>query len=114
MKPLKSARGLARWILRLSLIIVIFFANYTIFLNFNIKSVGFYFSLIFLLSGLLLLVGGFLKDPSLTIISSLIILILSVYQLIKIFNGSIGEYLIDEFISVSLAFYFLSAGNKSS
>ena len=71
-------------------------------------------ALVFLLSGLFLLVGGFLKNSSMTVISSLLILLLSLYELFKAYNGTIGDYLIEEFLSVSLALYFLSAGNKSS
>ncbi len=114
MKPFRSLQGLSGWLLRAGLVLFIIEAHYKTFIGFNYKVSGFYFSLLFLMAGLLLFIGGFLKNSSLTVVSGFVLFILSIINIILVFNGVIGEYLLDEYIILSLALFFLSNGNKRS
>src|SRR4030042_1598766 len=111
MKPLKSTTPLARWLLRLSLVVFIFFTYFGTFKNFDFNSLEFYFASVYVIFGALLFIGGFLSKSSLTVISAFILFLLSVYLLIKSFSGDIGEHLLEYLLPASIAFYFLSTGN---
>ena len=112
MKPLKRGKQLAGWLLRLALAGFIAIIHYHVVREFNYKAPGFYFSLIYLILAVLIVIGGLLNSPGLTIISGLFIFVLSVYFLIVSFKGSSDRYLMDRFIIATLGFYFLTSGNK--
>ncbi len=113
MKPLKTTTPLARWLLRLSLAVFVFFAYFGTFRNFEFNNLEFYFAAIYVIFGTLLFVGGFLSNSSMTVISGFIIFLLSVYLLIKSFSGDIGEHLLGYLLPASIGFFFLSTGNDN-
>jgi len=110
MKPWKSLSGIAVWIMRLSVVLFIYTRFFGIFMQFNLQERSFYIATAFLLSGLLLLLGGFLRQ-SLTVIAGLALVILAGLQIFLQFNWitpSLALWLL--FGSVGL--YFLTNGNK--
>ncbi|MBN2613855.1 MAG: hypothetical protein JXB00_20020 [Bacteroidales bacterium] len=113
MKPLKTTTPLARWLLRICLAAFLFFTYFSLFKSFNLKSIDFYFAAVYFVFGALIIVGGFLKNHSLTVISGLIIFLLSVYQFIKSFSGELNAGIMVYLLPASIAFYFLSTGNDS-
>jgi hypothetical protein len=113
MKPLKSIIPLARWLLRLSLAVLIFFTYYKTFKGFDFNNLGFYFAAVYVIFGALLVIGGFLSKSSLTVVSAFILFLLSVYLLIKNATGDIGTQMTEYLLPASIAFYFLSTGNDN-
>lgn len=111
MKPFKASIPLSRWLLRISLVALMFFYYFSAFNSFNLKSPEFYFAAVYIVFGSLLFIGGFMSKSSLTVISALIIFILSVYMLIVKFTGITDRNIIVYFLPASLSFYFLSTGN---
>ncbi len=112
MRPFKRGKPLAGWLLRLALAGFIITIHYHAVRTFNYKVPEFYFSLAYLIFAVLIIIGGLLNSPGLTVISGLFIFVLSVYFLIISFKGSFDNYIIDRFIIAALGFYFLTTGNK--
>jgi len=112
MQPFKYGQTIAKWLLRITLVLYLFLGNINRISPINFESVRFYVALIFVIFAVLLLVGGFLSKPGLTVISGLIIFLLSSYQLIISFNGRIDQGLVLYLFPLSIGFVFLCQGNK--
>jgi hypothetical protein len=83
MKPVKATIPVARWMLRLTLLIFFYFHYFATVKGMNFNSIPFYFALIYLTSGVLLIFGALFSQRGLTILSSILIFVLSVYLIIK-------------------------------
>jgi hypothetical protein len=112
MQPFKYGQVIAMWLLRITLALYLFLSYINRLSPINFESIRFYVSLVFVIFAVLLLVGGFLSKPGLTVISGLIIFLLSAYQLIISFNGRIDISLVMYFFPLSIGFFFLCQGNK--
>jgi len=112
MKPLKTATILALWLMRLSLITLIFLTFGSETLAFEYKSKEFYVATSFVVFSFLLLVGGFMPKSTLTVVSGFFLAAICLYSiLIQISNGinvSIATFL----IIFSVSFFFVCNGNK--
>lgn len=111
MKPLTSLFKLSKWLLRIAIFFVVFTQYYDIFMQFNLSSIGFYVSAVFLIFGVLLLAGGFLDKDHLTVVSSLLILLASIYMSVVSFDGITSKFAINVLVG-TVAFLFLTNGNK--
>lgn len=112
MKPFKSVLPFSRWLLRITLLAYLIVIHFDTFKALNFSSLQFYFAAVFIVFSALLLLGGFISE-SLTVVSALIIIVLSLYQMIVSFTGTITEATVWFLIPLSISFYFLSTGNKS-
>jgi len=112
MQPFKYGQVVAQWLLRLTLVLYLFLGNINGLSRINFESVRFYITLAFIIFSVLLLVGGFLSKPGLTVISGLVIFLLSVYQLVISFDGRIDVNLVLYLFPLSIGFFFLCQGNK--
>lgn len=112
MKPVKKLQPLSIWLMRLAATLFILLAYYNTFITFNTSSITFYLSSVFLVFGILLFVGGFLKTSKLTVISSIILILATGYHaflnLQSAFDYNFGVYV----ILGSLFVYFLAHGNS--
>jgi cell division protein FtsX len=113
MKPFKSGAILAAWLLRLMLVWFIYKTYVQSFPGFDFKSFSFYVDACYVLFGLMLLVGGFLQKPALTVFSGLFLFILPVVQLIRSFPEKPGEAMLLYLIPLSVGFYFFTSGNDN-
>ncbi len=114
MRPVRSASGLAKWLLRIALFAYIFVLYFSTVKGFNFNYLDFYIGLIFLLFAALLVIGGFLRKHTLTVLSGLIILILSIVEMFRVFDGNmINPKFIMYLLIGALGLFFLSKGNKS-
>jgi len=79
MKPITAALKVANWLFRGSLLIylVLFYFEKIIVVNFQSFNDVLYF--IYVLSGLLLFVGGFLSKPTLSIIAGILVSLCTLY-----------------------------------
>jgi hypothetical protein len=113
MKPFKSGKPIALWLLRLSLMPVLFSIYYTTVSTWNFKNLSFYISVFMLISGAVLIISGFLSKPLLTVISGLVIFCISLYKVYITFNGVIDMYVSMHLIPLSLGFFFFTNGNET-
>jgi hypothetical protein len=110
MEPIKSFIPLARWLLRISLGIIIYQYFFNTFLTFSFNNLNYFLTLLFIIFGVLLIIGGLLKGNTTTVISGLVVFILSI---IMIFMGQVTlEKVLTFFIPASIGFYFMAAGNR--
>jgi hypothetical protein len=112
MQPLKSGQVVALWFLRIALVLYLFFDNIYSLRQIGFQSLRFYIAFAFVIFAVLLLVGGFLSKPGLTVISGLIIFLLSAYQLFISYGGKFDVGLILYLFPLSIGFFFLCQGNK--
>ena len=112
MQPLKSGQVVAIWFLRITLVLYVFFDNIYSLRQINFDNIRFYIAFGFVIFAVLLLVGGFLSKPSLTVISGLAIFLLSSYQLFISYGGKVDSGLILYLFPLSTGLFFLCQGNK--
>lgn len=112
MKPFNSGAVIAAWLLRILLIWFVYKNYFQAFTGFDIKDFSFYVATAYLLFAILVLAGGFMQNPGLTVISGLIIFILPIVQLIRSFPDNPGNVLILYLIPLSVGFYFFTNGNS--
>ncbi len=111
MKPLKNLYPLGSWILRLCLLFYLVASFSGILVQFNLQSPWFWLSGVNLAAGFFLFVGGLLPKPGMTVLSSLIILLAALYQLI--FLTQPIQYLThaEVFMATGTALLFITRGN---
>lgn len=110
MEPIKSFVPLAKWLLRIALLIIVYITYYEIVMAFDFSSRNFYIALGMIVLTILLFFGGFFSSPTLTVITGALIFLLSVAQM---FLGGISVNMVfAHFTPAVLGFYFLARGNK--
>ncbi len=109
MEPMKSLVPLGKWLLRITVALIIYTSFLDAALTFSFSGMVYFIALAMVIFAILLLVGGFLKKNSVTVISGLVILILSVI-LMFIDGISIGT-VIGNFATASIGLYFMARGN---
>jgi len=110
MEPIKGFMPIARWLLRLTLGIVVYMHFFDTFLTFSFNNLNYFMALLYIIFTVSLIIGGLLKKNATTVISGMIIFILSI---IMIFMGEISlNKVLEYFLPASLGFYFMAAGNK--
>ncbi|MBN2662154.1 MAG: hypothetical protein JXR68_00775 [Bacteroidales bacterium] len=110
MKPLIGAKSISRWLLRLFPAFFIFNNHLETLLNFDFSDVIYLIILALGLFSLLLILGGFFRKQSLTIVSGLIISILSLIMLFLNFENTIIVSF--SVILILLGFFFVANGNN--
>jgi len=112
MQPFKSGQVVAIWLLRISIVVFLFLGNVRDLSPINLNSFRFYITFALVIFAVLLLVGGFMSKPGLTVISGLVIFFISAYRLVVLFNGRIDlDYTVHLF-PLAIGFFFLCQGNK--
>lgn len=112
MQPLKSGQIVAFWLLRITIVLYLFFDNFNSLRQIHFDDFHFYISLALVVFSFLLLVGGFISKPGVTVFSGLFIFLLSSYQLFISFNGKFDSGLILYLFPLSIGFFFLCQGNR--
>ena len=111
MKPFKSGISFAKWMLRLSLVIYLIAFYHGTLRYFDFLDVSFVFAIIYIVAAISLLAGGFRKQDNITVISSLMLLIAVAFNIyLDVADGIYG--VINHLLPLSIAFFFLSNGNK--
>lgn len=113
MKPFKSGKPVANWLLRIALMGTLTVIYYNAVSTLNFSNFNFYLAAIMLLLGVLLFYSAAFSKSSMTIIVGLIIFLVSLYKLMVSFNGSIDGYLITHLVPLSVGFYFFTNGNDA-
>jgi hypothetical protein len=110
MKPLKSFVPLAKTLLRITAAILIGALYFDRLTNPDLTSVYWFISVVIVIFSGLLLIGGFLKSASLTVVSGLIICILSIIMMFM--HGIDIDALVTHIAPAAIGFYFLARGNR--
>ncbi|MFO8234884.1 MAG: hypothetical protein R6U04_05745 [Bacteroidales bacterium] len=112
MKAVKQLQPLSIWLMRLAAALFILLAYFDTFAALKLSSITFYISTVFMIFGILLFIGGFLKNSTLTVISSAVLILATGYHaflnLQSAFDYNFGVYV----ILGSLFVYFLAHGNS--
>jgi hypothetical protein len=112
MKPFKSGKPIAIWMLRIALIPVLFQLYNTPISTLNYTSMAFYLGICMFVCGVLIIIGGIFSKPGFTIISGLLIFSISTYKIILSYNGIFDTYIAMHLIPISLGFFFFTNGNE--
>ncbi len=111
MKPVKSLVPLAKWLLRIALVLFIIARYINNLLEFNFNSIPFILAALLFIFGFLLIIGGFMRKASFTVVSGLAIFIISVFQIIGALQSGHFEAFTLLFLQGAIGFYFMSRGN---
>jgi len=112
MKPFKSGSVLAAWLLRLTLAGFVYLNYVKGFPAFDLKSFSFYIHVAYVLFTVLLIAGGFMQKPAMTVVSGLALFILPVVLLIHSFPDDLVNGMLLYLIPLSVGFFFFTAGNN--
>ena len=111
MKPVKSLVPLAKWLLRIAALGIVYKAgHFDTVLTLSFKGFSFFVSMALTILVVLLIIGGFLKKSSMTVISGLLILIVSLLVLF-IQTGFSIPGLLSVLPLAAIGFYFMARGN---
>lgn len=113
MKPLEATTPVARWMLRITLLLFLYFNYFSVVKSLDFESLNFYIAALNVVSGIFLIFGALFSKPGLTIIPSIIIFLISIYLAIKNTSGIPDQGILKYIIPGSIAFLFLSTGNDS-
>ncbi len=111
MKSFTAFSGIARWALRITILLVVFTRYYEDFMAFQLDSFEFYVAAVFIIFGVLLLIGGFLSKHDITVVSGLLLVIASIIMGFVSFDGITGEFALNLLLG-SAALLFVTEGNK--
>lgn len=111
MKPLKFLDSIAYWLLRLTFVGYIVISSIGSFRNFNISDFQLYVTMVFVVFGVLLIIGGLLSNQGLTVISSLGIFIILIYRALTPWPPAFSDNFLMELVFASVALVFASRGN---
>lgn len=110
MNPIKELSPASTWLIRVLTCFIVYQKYFDTFLTFQLKGSYYFFSLSFILSALMLFIGGFTKSHLLSMIMGFILFVLSVSMIIM------GEFSFDaithHFALLTLGFYFFARGNS--
>jgi hypothetical protein len=109
MKPLKFVVPIANWLLRFSIAILVYDRFWGTLEKLEIENQSFYFALAMALSTLALLLGGFFKKNTTTILSAFILFGLS-FAFIFIGGFTLGK-LFENLVPAAISLYFFGRGN---
>ncbi|HBG69496.1 MAG: hypothetical protein A2W93_01210 [Bacteroidetes bacterium GWF2_43_63] len=112
MKPAKAFYPFAAWLIRLTMLLFTYVFFFETIRAFDYNSVEFYIASAFAIFSVLVLVGGFLSKPAMTVVSAFFLFGLSVYQLIIHFSEKPDTITVAYMLSISAMLVLFSVGNK--
>ena len=112
MQPFKFAFPFAVWVLRLSILLMVYMIFFGTFRAFETNNVEFWIACGFGLFAVLLFVGGFLKSHNLTVISALILALACGYKVFMHFVFDQGSIVAVYGVFGAISVYFITAGNR--
>jgi hypothetical protein len=113
MKPFTSGSVIAAWLLRLTVAGFVYLNYAKGFPAFDLKSFSFYIHSAYMMFAVLLIVGGFMQKPTLTVVSGLFLFVLPIVLLIHSFPDDLLSGMLLYLIPLSTGFFFFTAGNNN-
>ncbi len=112
MKPLKVALPLANWLMRLALAVYLILTWWGSFTAFQLEFTSFWYAVIYIVFAAFLVIGGFIPEQGITVVSGLIIFLLSIVLMFTT-SYTIIDDILPFLLPATVGFYFLCRGNKS-
>jgi len=112
MRPLNSALPLAHWIMRISLATIIIYLQWPFIKTVNFQKTDDIISFAYVVSGILLIIGGFIKNSVLTVISAAIIFLITLYFLYLHFPSHLHLRYLIYMWPLSVSLFYLANGNE--
>jgi hypothetical protein len=115
MKPISAALPIANWIFRGSILLylLLLYFDKIIVVNFRSFSEVMYF--VYVLSGLLIFIGGFLTKPTLSIISGIVLFLCTLYFMVINLPGDFTRLQISTYLvylwPAGIGLYFAGSDN---
>jgi len=109
MNPIKSLVPIAKWFLRVSVAIILYDFYFKLFEKFSFNSFEFFIAFVLIVCAVTIIVGGFLKNNTLTVVSGLVICVLSVLMIFV--DGLEFDVILKHFVPAAIGFYFMARGN---
>jgi hypothetical protein len=110
MKPIKAFVPLAKWLLRLAALTIVYSSFLDTVLLFTFKGLPYFIVLSIVVLTVLLFIGGFFKNAVLTILSGFFLFAACIVHLVMVSGFSVDN-LIAIFPLTVIGFYFLARGN---
>lgn len=114
MKPFKGLFPIVPWLMRIAAVFFVITHFWDAFLNFDIQNLKFYVSALFVVFSILLFIGGFLGKNSLTVVSSLILVLVTIFHAFVMIGAKVNVNFASFILLGTIFLYFLSTGNKKS
>ncbi|MBN1119227.1 MAG: hypothetical protein JXA77_18600 [Bacteroidales bacterium] len=112
MKPVKSLVSLAKWILRIASVAIVYSdGHFHNFIELSFKGLSFFLSAAYVIVTILLIIGGFISKASTTVVSGLLLLVLCMVSLFVQTGFSVPN-LIEIIPLAAIGFYFMARGNQ--
>ncbi len=112
MKAIKNIEPLSKWVLRLSVLLLLLSKYFDEVTTLNYTDYNYVINMLFILVSVLLIVGGIRKKANLTIVSSIILTLISAYKIYATFQGNFFQVSIYEyFMILGIGLFFASKGN---
>lgn len=111
MKPIKSFVPVAQWLMRITVALILFNLYFHRIDDLNFTSVEWLVSVLLVIFSALLVIGGFLKKHSTTVVSGLVISILSLIMIL--IAGVDFDAVTTHIAQFSIGLYFMARGNRN-
>ncbi|MCX7743055.1 MAG: hypothetical protein N2167_00675 [Flavobacteriales bacterium] len=112
MKPFHVALPAAHWIMRCSLAIILLYMQWPAIKTVNFQQTADVISFAYVVGGILLIGGGFLKNSTLTILSAALIFLITLYFLYLHFPAEIHLGYLIYLWPLSVSLFYLANGNE--
>jgi len=112
MRAIKGLYPLATWLMRFAVVFFVVLTYWKTFTAFNLQSVMFYVSAIFVVFSILLFIGGILQKENLTVLSSLILILVTGYHAFINLKANLDHNFAVYVLLGSVFVFFLTTGNK--
>jgi hypothetical protein len=114
MKPITAALPIANWIFRGSILIYLLLLYFDKIVVVNFKNLGDVMYFVYVLSGLLLFIGGFLSKPTLSIITGVLLFLCTIYFMVTHLPADFTRIQISSFLvylwPAGIGLYFAGSG----
>ncbi|HAN19833.1 MAG: hypothetical protein A2X13_12690 [Bacteroidetes bacterium GWC2_33_15] len=108
MKPIKSLLPLSVWLMRIGLMIFAYTHYFETIKDFDYKNLNFYLALLFGIFSTLIFITGFVEKQAITVLSGLVLAIISIYNIVILFDAGITQSISIFIIIAGISMYFLA------
>ncbi len=112
MEPVKTFFVLSTWMLRVSLLVMVYVQFFPPLRTPDFYSPTFWIAAGFALFSMLLFIGAFMKKSALTVVSALFLLLGCIYEVVMRFGFNKENPVAMFFVFGAIAMFFFSTGNK--
>ncbi len=113
MKPARFFLPLSTLLLRLSVIFFIYVTYFDTVLTLNYKNPDFYLASLLSIFGVLLFIGRFIRNQTLTVLSSLVLFLIALYKVFSYSGSLAGISFVSLIFFLLIVFFFLCKGNRN-